>query len=46
MRQDEQNSFGAGVVSRSRFLVAGSAPSEILVVSRHYLEQAVQDRVE
>lgn len=35
----------AGVVSHSRFLVAGSAPFGILVVSRHYLEEAVQDSV-
>lgn len=46
VQQDEQNSFGAGVVSHSRFLVAGSVPSEDLVVSMHYLEQDVQENVE
>lgn len=46
VRQDEQNPFGAGVVSHSRFLVVGSVPSEILVVSMHYLKQDVQDHVE
>lgn len=35
----------AGVVSHSRFLVAGLTPFGILVVSRHYLEEAVQDSV-
>lgn len=45
MLQDEKSSFVAVVVSHSRFLVAGSAPSELPVVSRHELEQVLPDSV-
>lgn len=45
MPQDEKSSFVAVVVSRSRFLIAGSAPSELPFVSRLELEQVLQDCV-